>query len=260
LNWIDGVWVYAFRDVTTFTSPGVSLQTKRDRWEDNAWVNWTLFDYQHDNLGNLLETKRSNWFNEEWSVIRLYTFEYDAQQNLVSYLSQHSLDPDEYTNSIRRFYTYDNNNLLTEVIRDNWENDDWVFHSKQEYNYDERDNLSTLLTTLWNNENSTLEEDEITTYRYDFSSFVDELLDEKSGIKLYPNPNFGVFDLEFSDEQNEKFEIDIFSIEGKKVTQQELDANNGKVNINLSHLDVGQYILKFKSKKHIETKILFIQK
>jgi hypothetical protein len=86
------------------------------------------------------------------------------------------------------------------------------------------------------------------------NNLVANCFDEKISIepKLYPNPNKGVFYIE----NNYPIEINIYSSLGELVFSQEM-LNQGKQQLNLSHLSEGVYSIVMKySDKFFSQKIV----
>ena len=83
------------------------------------------------------------------------------------------------------------------------------------------------------------------------SSFVNENTLEVK-INLYPNPATTLLTIDFPKElENTDFEVSILSTDGKIVKE----LYSGSEGINISHLDMGQYILKLSSEKGIWNKV-----
>jgi hypothetical protein len=81
-------------------------------------------------------------------------------------------------------------------------------------------------------------------------------------IKLYPNPsNTGITTLHFYAESGMHYEISLFDLLGRKVLQLNgIAEKENNINLNISELPAGSYIVKLNSSKITQTKNLIITK
>lgn len=81
-----------------------------------------------------------------------------------------------------------------------------------------------------------------------------------SDFRLYPNPNNGIFTLEFDSVSSEDIHISVFDIRGRKVFNQTY-SNTGKFsqNINLNNVQSGVYLMNVKDGKTSETRKIVIE-
>ena len=68
---------------------------------------------------------------------------------------------------------------------------------------------------------------------------------EKYQVKVYPNPNNGIFNLEIHNLQNEKISLMLTDLAGRKIYEENLSQNNNNVlkNLDFSHLSSGMYMI-----------------
>jgi len=79
---------------------------------------------------------------------------------------------------------------------------------------------------------------------------------DSDGIRLYPNPNSGIFDLSLGNENKKKVSVHIYSVLGNEVYSS--TTNENIVNINLPNLSSGLYIIKVIGEDYNDT-IKFIK-
>lgn len=81
-----------------------------------------------------------------------------------------------------------------------------------------------------------------------------------SDFRLYPNPNNGIFTLEFDSVSSEDIQVSVFDIRGRKVFDQTY-FNTGKFsqNINLNNAQSGVYMIHIKDGKTSETQKIVIK-
>jgi len=65
-----------------------------------------------------------------------------------------------------------------------------------------------------------------------------------AGLQVVPNPSDGNIELWFSNIPAGAYDIEIFSPDGKVVYRSKHHLNNDKINLDLSHLSGGLYLLK----------------
>lgn len=88
------------------------------------------------------------------------------------------------------------------------------------------------------------------------TSILDENPDEINLVKVYPNPSIGWISLEYPSSTNTR--VEIFSIVGSKVLEQ--TNAEGKMEMNLSNLAKGSYLVKIASDKGSWTKKIILDK
>lgn len=87
----------------------------------------------------------------------------------------------------------------------------------------------------------------------DNTNSIDEL--ESSSIKVYPNPVSDVLTIDFQDSQSE-CSIQILDSFGRLVLQNSVHYNESQIDINVSHLEQGIYILQFDFDQKREVRFL----
>ena len=80
-------------------------------------------------------------------------------------------------------------------------------------------------------------------------------------LNIYPNPSNGVFNIDFTGDNNYNVDIQVFSIDGKMIlsNQVEINKNNSTTKIDLSNKKSGVYILKISLDNNILTKYLILK-
>lgn len=78
---------------------------------------------------------------------------------------------------------------------------------------------------------------------------------DKKLIKLYPNPTKGEIELSITD-QIKQLDINIFTLQGQRIKTITKDVVGGKVNLNLSDLSKGIYVLKLNLEAPIHIKVI----
>lgn len=77
--------------------------------------------------------------------------------------------------------------------------------------------------------------------------------DVKLDVKLYPNPNSGVFAIETNMSVPEKVDLTVFNIQGKEIWFDQVDGD-GKIIVSLPDLNAGLYFIRIGSKRGYVTK------
>jgi len=64
-------------------------------------------------------------------------------------------------------------------------------------------------------------------------------------VSIYPNPASGIFKIEYNNKVNENYLLEIYSIEGVKLSAKKIEFTNGKSDwIDCSHLIAGNYYIR----------------
>jgi len=85
----------------------------------------------------------------------------------------------------------------------------------------------------------------IVTYCYDnILTGIDKVNEEKPEVKVFPNPNNGIFNLEFKT-QNSKFgTVEIYNMLGEKIYSNTLNIEHSTFNIDISNHSAGIYLYR----------------
>ena len=91
-----------------------------------------------------------------------------------------------------------------------------------------------------------------------FNFIVSDISENKTGIKLYPNPVYNILNIKLETSLAE-FSVDIFDVSGKTIFSSYKFINTNLVSINLSHLSSSMYmiVIKDKNMKKYKTNIFF---
>ena len=84
---------------------------------------------------------------------------------------------------------------------------------------------------------------------------------EDIGIKIYPNPNSGIFRITYDGSEDNQY-FSIYNMQGQEVYAKELNEchdSNCSIDIDASFLNKGMYLIRFFSEKGIRTAKLIIQ-
>lgn len=81
------------------------------------------------------------------------------------------------------------------------------------------------------------------------------------GLKIYPNPNYGVFTIELNAQKYSTYELSVTSVSGRNIYNETFDAYSGLNNkkIQLQNIDSGIYFLSLKNEDGISTFQLLIK-
>jgi len=68
-------------------------------------------------------------------------------------------------------------------------------------------------------------------------------------LNIYPNPSKNIINLTVSSKDNEKVELSILNLEGKKITSvyQYIHKGTKTLHFNISHLPAGNYFVKIEN-------------
>lgn len=122
---------------------------------------------------------------------------------------------------------------------------------------------SSISFVVYSNESCTLEKlywIEPDTSQNCNTSTIDENILENNNLLIFPNPDNGIFNLEFSPVNNEAVSIEIYDNMGKLVFVKKYNttSSNFTTQINLSKLSKGSYFLKATLKEEIINKLIII--
>ncbi|MDD3739518.1 MAG: T9SS type A sorting domain-containing protein [Lentimicrobiaceae bacterium] len=220
LNW-DKYWKNIHKYTYTYDSNNNTLTELHQDWQRNGWLNITKYAYSFDANNNMLTELQQLWRNNAWVNKNKLTNTYDVNNNKLTEIFQTWQGAWVNINNINN--TYDENNNCTLTEHNMWENESWQLsdgHLKMFYN-----NMKSEL--IFHNCFRVT-----STYKY-YKKLEKERI-ELPNVSIYPNPTNNSFVVDAEGEINVK----LYDMSGKEVLSQN---SNGKVIINISHLQNGVY-------------------
>ncbi|MCK5776044.1 MAG: T9SS type A sorting domain-containing protein [Bacteroidales bacterium] len=259
----SGSWENHQKEVYSYNDDSYPYLWIGSKWLEEAWMPSDKREQFFDENGHLDLTIDSDWIEETelWQEHQksTYTYNDDNQRIMALYtvfdtevLQWRNLNKDEYTKD-----DYDNRTMEIDYI---WENDSWLQISKEEWVFDYAYPANIILfpkalgashSHMLTKKNSFHWNDNIwypwTNDIYYYSSREVNDIEEhsKSNVKVYPNPNNGVFKLEIG-RSDKPSTISIISFNGQIILQEEISDSSTQINrsYDLSAYAKGVYLLR----------------
>jgi len=248
-------WINSVQVLYTNTEDLLTERTTQ-LWEGNTWVNSSKNIYKYNEINQRTELVSFYWYQGEWEDSVKIISEYDDQGNHILNTSQLYLGG-QYENHSLSTWSYNQDNLETEFVYSRWDGSEYVNNQSTSTFYDNRMNVihnqnKTWLDSAWI--------DDINFYYYYQFVNTTENIPNKHDIEVFPNPNDGHFSISFDNYNPELVQLQIMSLDGRKVFEKLIEYKNSRLNINLSHLENGAYFLSVRSNEKLVTKKIFINK
>ncbi len=272
-HWVAGAWVNINQYTFTYDVNNNLTTELHQEWSGSAWVNFRQYSDTYDASNNPLLTLEESWNGSAWLNYNQLTYTYDAGQNLTNELHRH-WDGSSWVNSYQYTFTYVSGHNPTIELSQTWTSGVWVNSWKSTNTYDASNNLTRELYQNWNG--SAWENDMIYNYSYDANNFmksysrkmwkytgaiisgdsayyyfhtvagINDLLNVRKSISVYPNPCNGTFTLgSISDIRS----VEIFNTEGERVYSDfKFDGQTSK-EVDLSGYRKGIYMIKLQGGK-----------
>ncbi len=134
-NYENNIWVNNLIETSTFDIDGNKLTSLWKVWNNGIWVNEQTETNTYAN-SKLLESVRQKWIMNQWVNSEKETFQYDSFGNMISYTSEYWLAV-SWVYKDHELYTYDNlGNILTRFV-EKWDNGGWQSMARYSYDYNQ---------------------------------------------------------------------------------------------------------------------------
>ncbi len=230
-------------------------------WNGTTWVNSSRSDYSYNSNNDLQTYKYSYWnsVSNSWDSNSRSDYSYNSS-NIAYEIENFSYNSGttSWDNSSKYTGEYTGSNLTLLTIS-YWNGTEWINDMKVDYEYNTYDQC-TLVEVYghWNSADTVWEKadyDEL--YNLYYELFDDGVINIKTVNKIdfniFPNPTNEVLNINTGNEQISS--IAIYDNAGRIITQQNYNSQvQGNLQINVSNLATGAYVIKLQGKNATGTK------
>jgi len=240
-EWDGDGWITSEMFQNFFNNEGSVSRSEYSLWEEEQWIRYETMNYTYDSRGNLTLTD-VNLFD-----IIIYREEsvYDEQDNRTEYsFFEGSFETGQLENIWKTESDYDNSfsfeDLILPFTSDDFESNDEDMGLDLELMFKHK--LIRLVNYEGDGENWIMDSEYTLVYSEQNITGIEDL-NREDGIYIYPNPASDQVTFTFEAEVD-RFQVEIFDIEGKMVLSQ-LGQNNKA--ISLESLSEGIYFYRLES-------------
>ncbi len=254
-------WVEMYRELYTYDVNKLLINLKKQNWNGSNWVNFMQYvNYRWDTLNNRVNAYTSqSWSNalQAWSNYVIDTFEYDNYKGIIN--TNYYFKPGGLIPSTRS--TYLNDSLMNQKVAKyemwNSQSNVWetTLHNESVYIYDTDSVILTKidLTLVKNNEIDSILK---TVYYYNVLSGVNNI--KSFDYNIYPNPAKNNVNVNLSNvSSSERVELIVKNISGQTISKHMFNADN--INLDISDLTTGLYLLQIKTQTGTQTAKLSVK-
>ncbi len=243
----NGAWRFSVKTDFTYHNDGkISTRIESQSYDGVNLVELLKYNYAWDSAGNLSRIMEAEKHDNQWVDFFMTNHSYDAKKHRLQTIREKKKDAD-WTNYDRCTYTYDANGSTVEGKYETWADGNWspwVGRLEQYYNgkHDAYVQLSA--------------------YRYEaIYRYIDLGIGENKNVSdftVYPNPATNVISISGNDNRLVN-SIVLLDSQGQICLSQKSN-ERGRIQLNVSALSPGIYILRIESQGRIENKKVIISK
>jgi len=247
----------SYQSVSTYdANNNVTCQTLQS-WNGSAWVNAIQYISIHDVYNNLTSYTNLNWDGTTWVNSYQSNYTYDANNNLTYSLTL-KWDGNAWVNSKQENDTYDVNNNRTSLLTQNWAYDTWWKSLQFVFVYDPDNFILSAARKSWGINDVNPYSGDSTNYYFHLITTGINKLNQKENFSIYPNPATDKITLTTGSLMPGETIITILNLKGQIIKEASF-RNHKQVDLNVSSISKGIYLLKISSGTGVETKKLVIQ-
>lgn len=241
---IGGVWANDLRTTYTYIANVITVVTEYSD-DGNPWEIGGRFTFTCDQYGNYLELLMESWENNQWLNGAKVEYTNDAEGNI---LSEWGYNPfgNGWVSDSRKIYTYDSNGNAITGKTEQYSAGAWQPDMATSYIYQKKEYILIL---------------NIPVYRYEATYRGFPLgMEEKRALSfsIYPNPATDFVTIDGLKNNNETPVVCLTDNLGKQVRT--LTPDQDQIQIDISGLESGLYLLSVSTTEGCATKKLIIQK
>ena len=247
-TWQNNAWVNSSIYTYTYDANGNMLTLSAKIWQTDAWVNDFKYTFTYDSNGNMLTSLYEWWQSNAWVNGYKYTYTYNVNGNRIVYL-QESWRSSAWVNDYKHSYAYDANGNGTLTESYNWVKGSWVVNTTN--------NLSILI--LYNSNAHGMYEAvgyKMEAAYQNFIGIAEQVIVDNTKLTNYPNPFSSSTTISYRLSSASNVKLSIFDITGKEVaTLKNQYQPSGEYNVilNAFSLAAGVYFYKLIAGSKSET-------
>ena len=247
-DWSGTAWVNEMRTTYAYNASGYLLSmTVEASNAGGPWVAAARFTYSSDPQGNWIQLIYEEWSGTAWVLTGKIDYTTDPQGNITSETIQNYVSG-SWVNDSRKTYTYDVNSNGISGKNEAWQGSAWVSDMQTSVIYNKKEILAVLSQMVYHY---------TARYRW-YSTGTEELIGHETSLRISPNPAKNLVTVKFENADNSRGLITVCTIEGKTVASQPV--NSGEVQIDVSGLPAGVYLLNLKLKETLAKGKILIEK
>lgn len=266
-SWENGEWVTRERESREYDDDGyLTLQLFQEP-DGQDWIDYrrVICNYNSEGLITSRTGQDRDADAQSWAFTYRYGYEYNNNGDLTLFVYSHW---DENTASwlgdYRYIHEYDENFNLTLRWYQRWNRDVgfWENSSRNIYTPDANGNTRTLEYQFWSIDESAWQKGGHTTYYYEVFVGTEEISIDPSAVAISPNPGSGLFQVRLDADAfpGAEVEISAFNLMGQPVRSLQMTRTGGTLEVDLSGLAGGTYILQIRQDGRVAVKKVVIVK
>ncbi len=253
-TWFDySVSLYKYEE-------GLIVEYKNFSYSQDTTINTSgmkiMYNYNQNKKVSLKTYLRFDPVNIDWENYKKYSFSYESGKTTIS--SIWDTINDEWINYLFYQYILDDAGHTISTLSKKWdlESGKWENSSKTEKEYDDFNHLIQTDESKWDKMSESWKLK--TRYHYFWNRFITGTADISiiNNFAFYPNPAHDILHLS-CDCIGENAIVEIFTLRGIKIAEFLV---NSELDINVSDLDMGSYILRLNTKNGYLLKIFVIER
>jgi len=260
-------WINFYKEERNYNVNKNQILLTSYYWTDIGWIKNERDSFMYDFNGNLLTNIHYVWIDTNWTENTKYEYEYAPDGNKAIFTSYSWVNA-TWTGDVRYKYAYDTNKNLIMYRYYSWNGVDWIeiFKYESSYNllysktdlilpnsYNDMDNKLLLEVGYWWEKTGWVANEIITYYWSNKNVRIGQLQVANYGLQVYPNPTTGQLTIENGSSTGSLpgdgtlSVVEVYDVVGK-LQKVESKKQNGKIEIDISHLANGLYFLQIDNK------------
>jgi hypothetical protein len=223
------MWVNSSQNLSTYDANNNQTGEVLQIWSGSAWVNTQNYIYSFDVNNDISDEVVQAWLSSSWINSTQTQYTNNANHNLLSQQDQ-SWNGSVWLNVDLTSNTYDaSDNLLFSSFQ-KWNGSAYINNSQYAYSFNVDNQESGQSTKDFDATGIKVTKgDSIHYYQHDVSG-ENNLTEKQNDISIYPNPNNGKFNIQWSAVSSQSV-ITIYNILGEEVKSTELTGNTNQVDL-----------------------------
>lgn len=267
-SWEEGEWVTEWRQSREYDEDGNLLLRFFQAPDGQNWIDDSRVIYNYNSEGLITDQTGQYWEADAQSWVFEYRIEYEYNNNgdltLFAY-SRWDENTASWVGDFRDIAEYDENFNLALRWSQYWNRDVgyWENSTRSIYTPDANGNIRTLEYQSWSVDENAWEKRNHTTYYYEVFVGTKEVQTiDPSAVAISPNPGSGLFRIQLDADAfpGAEVEISAFNLTGQPARSRWVARAGNTLDVDLSGLAGGTYILQIRQDGRIAVKKVVVVK